>query len=147
MNASFIYYFNRQDTFGDLAQSLCENAGINIGEGLKLAGATNSPTVKYETLSSWGSTDIGFEIGLQIIPSDLSGGGKNFCLKNEDVMRKLVCHSCDVMSKRHGKKVEVSSAPPLQIEECINSIKTKQENFELKLAQGNVNFQHILETL
>ena len=45
------------------------------------------------------------------------------------------------------KKVDLSSAPPLQIAEYINSIKTKQENFELKLAQGNVNFQHILETL
>ena len=62
-------------------------------------------------------------------------------------MRKLVRRSCDVMSKRYGKKVEVSSAPPLQIAECINSIKTKQENFELKLEQGNVNFLHILETL
>ena len=36
---------------------------------------------------------------------------------------------------------------PLQIAHYINSIKTKQENFELKLEQGNVNFQHILETL
>ena len=30
---------------------------------------------------------------------------------------------------------------------CPNATKTKQENFELKLEQGNVNFQHILETL
>ena len=65
VNASFVYYFNRQNTFGDLAQSLRENAGTNIGEGLKLVGVNNSPTVKYDTLSSWGSTDIGFEIGLQ----------------------------------------------------------------------------------
>ena len=64
-------------------------------------------------------------------------------MKNEDAMRKLVRCFCDVMSKRYGKKVEVSSAPPLQIAEYINSIKTKKENFELKLEQGNVNFQHI----
>ena len=51
------------------------------------------------------------------------------------------------MSKRYGKKVEVSSALPLQIAKYINSIKTKQENLELKLEHGNVNFQHILETL
>ena len=55
--------------------------------------------------------------------------------KNEDVIRKLVCHSCDT-SKCHGKRLEVSSAPPLQIAEYINSIKTKQENFELKLEQS-----------
>ena len=51
------------------------------------------------------------------------------------------------MSKRYSKKVEVPSAPPFQIADYINSIKTKQENFELKLEQGRVNFQHILETL
>ena len=73
----------------------------------------------------------------------MAGKTFNFCLKNEDVMRKLVRRSCDVMSKRHGKKVEVSSAPPFAIAEYINSIKTKQENFELKLEQGNVNFQHV----
>ena len=33
-------------------------------------------------------------------------------MKNEDAMRKLVRCSCDVMSKRYGKKVEVSSDPP-----------------------------------
>ena len=68
-------------------------------------------------------------------------------MKNEDVMRELVRCSCNVMSKRYSKKVEVPSAPVLQIADYINSIKTKQENFELKLEQGNVNFQHILETL
>ena len=62
-------------------------------------------------------------------------------------MRELVRCSCNVMSKRYSKKVEVPSAPVLQIADYINSIKTKQENFELKLEQGNVNFQHILETL
>ena len=61
----------------------------------------NSPTPKYRTLSSWGSTDIGLENGLKIVPSGLSGGRKNFFLKNEDVMRKLVRRSCDVMSKRY----------------------------------------------
>ena len=60
-------------------------------------------------------------------------------------MRELVRRSCNVMSKRYSKKVEVSSAPPLQIADYIKSIKTKQENFELKLEQGSVNFQHILE--
>ena len=30
---------------------------------------------------------------------------------------------------------------------CPSATKTKQENFELKLEQGNMNFQHILETL
>ena len=30
---------------------------------------------------------------------------------------------------------------------CPSATKTKQENFELKLEQGNVNSQHILETL
>ena len=54
VNALVIYSFNRQNTFGDLAQSLRENAGINIGEGLKLVVLNNSATVKYETLSSWG---------------------------------------------------------------------------------------------
>ena len=62
-------------------------------------------------------------------------------------MRELVRCSCNVMSKRYNKKVEVPSAPPLQIADYINSINTKQENFELKLEQGRVNFQHILETL
>ena len=38
VNALFVYYFNRQNTLGDVAQSLRENAGINIGEGLKLVG-------------------------------------------------------------------------------------------------------------
>ena len=38
VNALFVYYFNRQKTLGDVAQSLRENAGINIGEGLKLVG-------------------------------------------------------------------------------------------------------------
>ena len=126
-----------------MAQSLRENAGINIGEGLKLVGVNNSPTANYETLSPWGSTDIGFEIGWKIIPSGLSGGVKSSFLKNEGVMRNLVHCSCNVMSKRYGKKVDLSSAPPLQIAEYINSIKTKQENFELKLEQGNVTFQHI----
>ena len=102
---------------------------------------------QYETLSPWGSSDSGFEIGLKIIPSGLSGGGKKISLKNEDVMRKLAPHSCDVMSKRYSKKVEVPSALPLQLADYIKSIKTKQENFELKLEQGRVNFQHILETL
>ena len=51
------------------------------------------------------------------------------------------------MSKRYSKKVEVPSAPLLQIADYINSIKTKQENFELKLEQGNVNFQRILGSL
>ena len=68
-------------------------------------------------------------------------------MKNEDVMRELARRSCNVMSERYSKKVEVSSAPPLQIAHYINSIKTNQENFELKLEQGNVNFQHILQTL
>jgi len=68
-------------------------------------------------------------------------------LKNEDVMKELVRCSCNVMSKRYSKKVEVPSAPPLQIADYINSIKTKQENFELKLEQDRANFQHILETL
>ena len=134
VNASFLYYFNRQNTFADLAPSLRENAGINIGEGLKLVGVNNSPTMIYETFSPWGF-------------ADMSGGGKNFFSKNEDVMRKLVRRSCDVMSKRYGKKVDVPSAPPLQIAECVNSIKTKQENFKLKLEQENVNFQDLLETL
>ena len=96
-----------------------------------------------ETLSPWGSTDIGFAIGLKIIPLCLSGGVKSSFLKNEGVMRKLVRCSCNVTSKLYGKKVDLSSAPPLQIAEYINSIKTKQENFELKLEQGNVTFQHI----
>ena len=62
-------------------------------------------------------------------------------------MKELARRSCNVMSKRYSKKVEVSSAPLLQIADYINSIKTKQENLELKLEQGKVNFQHILEIL
>ena len=91
-----ISYFNRQKTFDDLAQALRENA-----EGFKLVVVNNSPTATYRTLSSWGSTDIDLENRLKIIPSCVSGGRKNFFLKNEDVMRKLVRRSCDVMSKRY----------------------------------------------
>ena len=73
-----ISYFNRQNTFDDLAQALRETAGINTGEGLKLVVVNNSPTLQYETLSPWSSTSFGFEFGSKIIPSGLSDGGKNF---------------------------------------------------------------------
>ena len=35
----------------------------------------------------------------------------------------------------------------VKIAEYVNSIKTKRENFDLKLEHGNLNFQHISETL
>ena len=129
ISPQLISYFNRQNTFDDLAQALREAAGINIGEGLKLVVVNNSPTMQYETLSPWSSTSFGFEIGLKIIPSGLSGGGKNFSLKNEDVMRKLAPHSCDVMSKRYSKKVEVPSTPPLQTGELRVETWTGQGEF------------------
>ena len=61
-------------------------------------------------------------------------------------MRELERRSCNVMSKRYSKNGNIKCSP-LQIADYIHSIKTKQENFELKLEQGNVNFQRILETL
>ena len=98
--------------------------------------------MNFETVSSWGSRTLALR-WLANYPFRCVWWRGELFFKNEAVIRKLVRHSYDVMSKRHGKKVKVSSAPPLQIAEYINSIKAKQENFELKLEQGNVNFQHI----
>lgn len=76
-----------------------------------------------------------------------AGGVKNFGIKKDDSIKKLIGASQNNLAKRLGKRGEPSGLPPLEVQNYIQSVLNKVSALEAKFDANEITFESLLQSL
>eukprot|EP00434_Breviolum_minutum_P043589 symbB.v1.2.038864.t1/scaffold6213.1/size20058/2 len=140
----YVFNYTAEHKWQDIYDALAvKGYDVSDSGALMLKGKDSaSRAVSYESITSWGSQDI----HLVVIGGE-AGGVKNFGIKKDDSIKKLIGASQNNLAKRLGKRGEPSGLPPLEVQNYIQSVLNKVSALEAKFDANEITFESLLQSL